>query len=95
MQHGLHQPGPHLHLLRPAARPARRACSASPNWWPGKNGNIIRLEHNQFVNLNRQSGVELKVTLEAFGHAHKQEIMDALAAAGYDVREVMPSSLYN
>ena len=61
----------------------------------GKNGNIIRLDHNQFVNLNRQSGVELKVTLEAFGHAHKQEIMDALAAAGYDVREVMPSSLYN
>ena len=61
----------------------------------GKNGNIIRLDHNQFVNLNRQSGVELKVTLEAIGHAHKQEIMDALAAAGYDVREVMPSSLYN
>ena len=61
----------------------------------GKNGNIIRLDHNQFVNLNRQSGVELKVTLEAFGHAHKQEIMDALAAAGYDVCEVMPSSLYN
>ena len=61
----------------------------------GKNGNIIRLDHNQFVNLNRQSGVELKVTLEAFGHAHKQEIMDALIAAGYDAHEVMPSSLYN
>ena len=60
-----------------------------------KNGNIIRLDHNQFVNLNRQSGVELKVTLEAFGHAHKQEIMDALAAAGYDAHEVMPSGLYN
>ena len=34
------------------------------------NGNFIRLDHNQFVNLNRQSGVELKVTLEAFGHEH-------------------------
>ena len=34
------------------------------------NGNIIKLEHNQFVNINRQSGVELRVTLEAFGHTH-------------------------
>lgn len=57
----------------------------------GKNGNIIRLEHNQFVNLNRQSGVELKVTLEAFGHSHKAEILAALAAAGYDAQEVAPT----
>ena len=27
-----------------------------------ENGNVIKLEHNQFVNINRQSGVELKVT---------------------------------
>ena len=33
------------------------------------NGNIIKLEHNQFVNINRQTGVELRVTLEAFGHS--------------------------
>ena len=59
------------------------------------NGNIIRLDHNQFVNINRQSGVELKVTLEAFGHAHKQEILDSMVQAGYDVHEVMPSNLYN
>ena len=59
------------------------------------NGNIIRLDHNQFVNINRQSGVELKVTLEAFGLAHKAEILAGLAQAGYDVHEVMPSSLYN
>ncbi len=52
------------------------------------NGNIIKLEHNQFVNINRQTGVELKVTLEAFGHAHKKEILDALNAAGYAVEEV-------
>ena len=57
----------------------------------GQNGNIIRLEHNQFVNLNRQSGVELKVTLEAFGHSHKAEILSAMVAAGYDVREVAPT----
>ena len=60
-----------------------------------KNGNIIRLEHNQFVNINRQAGVELKVTLEAFGHAHKAEILDSLHSAGYDVHEVMPTNLYN
>lgn len=54
----------------------------------GHSGNIIKLEHNQFVNINRQAGVELKVTLEAFGHAHKKEIMDALQNAGYEVLEV-------
>jgi threonine dehydratase len=59
-----------------------------------QNGNIIRLDHNQFVNINRQSGVELKVTLEAFGHAHKAEILASLNQAGYDAKEVMPSNLY-
>ena len=59
-----------------------------------RSGNIIKLEHNQFVNINRQSGVELKVTLEAFGKAHKEEILDSLRQAGYEVREVMLSSLY-
>jgi threonine dehydratase len=52
-------------------------------------GNIIKLEHNQFVNVNRQHGVELKVTLEAFGHSHKEAILSALKAAGYDAQEVM------
>ena len=57
------------------------------------NGNIIRLDHNQFVNINRQSGVELRVTLEAFGLVHKGEILDALRQAGYDVKEVMITSV--
>ena len=57
------------------------------------NGNIIRLDHNQFVNLNRQSGVELRVTLEAFGLVHKEEIMTALRQAGYDAKEVMTTSV--
>ena len=56
-----------------------------------KNGNIIKLDHNQFVNINRQAGVELKVTLEAFGHEHKAEIMAALRDEGYQVREVAAS----
>ena len=49
-----------------------------------QNGNIIKLEHNQFININRQSGVELKVTLEAFGHEHKQTILEAMRQAGYE-----------
>ena len=57
------------------------------------NGNIIRLDHNQFVNINRQSGVELRVTLEAFGLVHKGEIMEALRQAGYDVKEVMTTAV--
>lgn len=59
-----------------------------------ENGNTIKLEHNQFVNLNRQAGVELKVTLEAFGHEHKAQIMKALADAGYDAKEVATSEVY-
>ena len=51
-------------------------------------GNIIKLEHNQFVNINRQHGVELRVTLEAFGHDHKTAILNALEAVGYQVKEV-------
>ena len=59
------------------------------------NGNIIKLEHNQFVNINRQNGVELKVTLEAFGLDHKREILDSLRKEGYTVREVMTADFYN
>lgn len=58
----------------------------------GESGNIIKLEHNQFVNINRQSGVELRVTLEAFGHSHKRKILDALINAGYDAQEALTVS---
>ena len=51
-----------------------------------ENGNVIKLEHNQFVSINRNAAVELKITMEAFGSAHKQQIIDALTAAGYDPR---------
>ena len=61
----------------------------------GANGNIIKLEHNQFVNINRQSGVELRVTLEAFGHAHKRAILEAMCAAGYQARECHTNDFYN
>ena len=59
------------------------------------NGNIIKLEHNQFVNINRQSGVELCVTLEAFGHTHKRAILDALCGAGYAARECHTNDFYH
>ena len=58
------------------------------------NGNIIKLEHNQFVNINRQSGVELRVTLEAFGHDHKMQILQAMRDEGYQVAERDTGDLY-
>ncbi|MCC8122846.1 MAG: threonine ammonia-lyase [Oscillospiraceae bacterium] len=60
-----------------------------------ENGNIIKLEHNQFVNINRQSGVELRVTLEAFGHAHRKEILGAMHEAGYQVKEEETGGFYS
>ena len=57
-------------------------------------GNVIRLEHNQFVSINRNAAVELKITLEAFGHEHKQQIVDALKEKGYDPKLENPTSLY-
>ena len=59
------------------------------------NGNIIKLDHNQFVSINRQSKVELQVTLEAFGHGHKDSILEALRQEGYDVRLVESKRVYN
>ena len=47
------------------------------------NGNVIRLDHNQFVNTNRNEGVELRVTIEAYGTDHKNQIVAALEAAGF------------
>ena len=46
-------------------------------------GNVIRLDHNQFVTTNRQAAVELRVTIEAFGTDHKQQIVKALEDAGF------------
>lgn len=52
------------------------------------NGNVIKLEHNQFVSINRNAAVELQITLEAFGPEHKQQIMDALEEGGYKPKQV-------
>lgn len=51
-------------------------------------GNVIRLDHNQFVSTNRNAAVELKITIEAFGPDHKKKIIDALAAGGYNPKVI-------
>ena len=48
----------------------------------GQKGNIIKLEHNQFVSTNRNAAVELRITMEAFGTEHKQQILAALEENG-------------
>ena len=58
------------------------------------NGNIIKLEHNQFVSINRNAAVELTITIEAFGHEHKQQIIDELKKKGYEPKQETPTSLY-
>ena len=50
-------------------------------------GNVVRLEHNQFVSIDRNHKVELKLTIEAFGTDHKRKIIDDLKAKGYDANE--------
>ena len=54
-------------------------------------GNVIKLDHNQFVSTNRNAAVELKITLEAFGTDHKNEIVKALADAGCRPKVIRPS----
>lgn len=56
-----------------------------------KQGNVIKLEHNQFVSTNRNAAVELRITLECFGTSHKNEIMEALEVGGYRPKVVRTS----
>ena len=51
-------------------------------------GNVIKLEHNQFVSTNRNAAVELRITMEAFGTEHKHKILNALKEAGYEPKKV-------
>ena len=54
-------------------------------------GNVIKLEHNQFVSINRNAAVELKITMEAFGEEHRAQIIEGLKAAGYDAKLISTS----
>lgn len=51
-------------------------------------GNVIKLEHNQFISINRSEAVELRITLEAFGTMHRDQILGALESNGYKPRLV-------
>ena len=53
-----------------------------------ESGNVIKLEHNQFVSINRSAAVELRITLETFGTEHKNQIIKALEENGYQPRQV-------
>ncbi len=55
-------------------------------------GNIIKLEHNQFVSTNRNAAVELRITMEAFGTEHKQKILKELEDSGFNPKQ-MPAQL--
>ncbi|MBD5522522.1 MAG: threonine ammonia-lyase [Lachnospiraceae bacterium] len=48
-----------------------------------QSGNVIKLEHNQFVSINRNAAVELRITMEAYGTEHKNQIISALKENGY------------
>jgi threonine dehydratase len=51
-------------------------------------GNVIKLEHNQFVTSNRNAAVELRITMEAFGTEHKNQIIQSLNDHGYKPKVV-------
>ncbi len=53
-----------------------------------QSGNVIKLEHNQFVSTNRNAAVELRITLETFGTEHKNQIIKALEENGYQPKQV-------
>lgn len=57
-------------------------------------GNVIRLEHNQFVSINRNTAVELCITMEAFGHDHKNTIVKALKDKGYNPKVIQSKNTY-
>lgn len=54
-------------------------------------GNVIKLEHNQFVSTNRNAAVELRITMECFGTEHKNQILKQLQKVGYQPKVVRTS----
>ena len=56
-----------------------------------ENGNVIKLEHNRFVSTNRSAAVELRITMEAFGTEHKNQIIAALEQGNYQPKVVATS----
>ena len=57
-------------------------------------GNVIKLDHNQFISINRNAAVELRITIEAYGTEHKNAIVQALNDAGYRPKLVKTTGTY-
>jgi len=53
-----------------------------------QNANVIRLEHNQFKNLDRFHEVELQVTVETNGEEHINKITQEFEKKGYIIRRL-------
>lgn len=49
------------------------------------NANVIKLDHNQFKNLDRFHDVELQVTVETNGEDHIKKITDELIKGGFKI----------
>ncbi len=93
VQHGLIQRGRVFTVsVRLPDRPGELVNVA--NVIAEQRGNVIRLDHNQFVSINRNTAVELQITMEAFGHEHKEEIIKALEEKGYHPKIEEPKSIY-
>ncbi len=52
------------------------------------NGNIIKLDHNQFKTLDRFMQVQLEVTVETNGQNHINQIISELKEGGYDINRI-------
>lgn len=72
----------------PCFRTSPERWSRSPRLIADENGNIVKLDHNQFIGTNRNEGVELRITIEAFGTEHKNRIVKKLDEAGFRPRLV-------
>ena len=53
-----------------------------------QNANVIRLEHNQFKNLDRFHEVEVQVTVETNGEEHINKITQEFEKKGYIIRRL-------
>lgn len=49
------------------------------------NANVVRLDHNQFINLDRFHDVELQVTVETNGEEHIQRITSKMLESGFNI----------
>lgn len=58
-----------------------------------QDANVIKLDHNQFKNLDRFHEVELQVTAETNGEEHIANIIEAFAQQGYMITRLNSSSL--